>query len=105
MEKLAAPPEGRECAVDAPVAGRSAYGAGAFPSTIQDRDSHFATFWHRPGEIRVTRQPPSGRAVRPLIIGIAGGTGSGKSTVARRVAESLTGTSVAFIDMDAYYKN
>lgn len=43
--------------------------------------------------------------MKPLIIGIAGGTGSGKSTVARRIAESLTGTSVAFIDMDAYYKN
>ncbi len=43
--------------------------------------------------------------MKPLIIGIAGGTGSGKSTVARRVAESLTGTSVAFLDMDAYYKN
>lgn len=43
--------------------------------------------------------------MNPLIIGIAGGTGSGKSTVARRVAESLTNTSVAFIDMDAYYKN
>lgn len=43
--------------------------------------------------------------MKPLIIGIAGGTGSGKSTVARRVAESLGGTSVAFIDMDAYYKH
>jgi uridine kinase len=42
---------------------------------------------------------------KPLIIGIAGGTGSGKSTVARRVAEALTASSVAFIDMDAYYKN
>jgi uridine kinase len=42
---------------------------------------------------------------KPLIIGIAGGTGSGKSTVARRVAEALTDSSVAFIDMDAYYKN
>ena len=46
---------------------------------------------------------------RPFVIGIAGGTGSGKSTVARRVAEALTGggaaASVAFIDMDAYYKN
>lgn len=42
---------------------------------------------------------------KPLIIGIAGGSGSGKSTVARRVAESLTGASVAFIDMDAYYRN
>lgn len=43
--------------------------------------------------------------MKSLIIGIAGGTGSGKSTVARRVAEQLTETSVAFIDMDAYYKN
>ena len=43
--------------------------------------------------------------MKPLVIGIAGGSGSGKSTVARKVAESLVGASVAFIDMDAYYKN
>ena len=43
--------------------------------------------------------------MKPLVIGIAGGSGSGKSTVARRVAESLGGASVAFIDMDAYYCN
>jgi len=43
--------------------------------------------------------------VKPLIIGIAGGTGSGKSTVARKVADALKGASVAFIDMDAYYRN
>ena len=45
---------------------------------------------------------------KPLVIGIAGGTGSGKSTVARKVAEALTsggGASVAFVDMDAYYRN
>jgi uridine kinase len=43
---------------------------------------------------------------RPLVIGIAGGTGSGKSTVARRVAEALRATtSVAFLDMDAYYRS
>lgn len=42
---------------------------------------------------------------RPLIIGLAGGSGSGKSTVARRVAESLRAGSVALIDMDAYYRN
>jgi uridine kinase len=46
---------------------------------------------------------------RPFVIGIAGGTGSGKSTVARRVAEALasgdTPASVAFVDMDAYYRN
>lgn len=43
--------------------------------------------------------------MKPLIIGIAGGTGSGKSTVARKVADALQAASVAFIDMDAYYRN
>ncbi|MDQ6690746.1 MAG: uridine kinase [Gemmatimonadota bacterium] len=43
--------------------------------------------------------------LKPLIIGIAGGSGSGKSTVAKNVADNLTTSSVAFIDMDAYYKN
>lgn len=38
-------------------------------------------------------------------MGIAGGSGSGKTTVARKVAEQMRGSSVAFIDMDAYYKN
>lgn len=43
--------------------------------------------------------------MKPLIIGIAGGSGSGKSTVARRVAEALVAQSVRFLDMDAYYHN
>ena len=43
--------------------------------------------------------------MRPLIIGIAGGSGSGKSTVARKVAEALRPGSVAAVDMDAYYRN
>ena len=43
--------------------------------------------------------------MKPLIIGIAGGSGSGKSTVARNVAKALQAESVAFIDMDAYYHN
>ena len=42
---------------------------------------------------------------KPLMIGIAGGSGSGKSTVAKNVADLLTTSSVVFIDMDAYYKN
>jgi len=46
-------------------------------------------------------QPP----LKPLIIGIAGGTGSGKSTVARKVAEALPDASVAFLEMDAYYRD
>ena len=43
--------------------------------------------------------------MKPLIIGIAGGSGSGKSTVARRVADALGKASVVFLDMDAYYRN
>ena len=43
--------------------------------------------------------------MKPFIVGIAGGTGSGKSTVARNVARALHAESVAFIDMDAYYLN
>ena len=43
--------------------------------------------------------------MKPLIIGIAGGSGSGKSTFARKVAGALDAASVAFIDMDAYYHN
>ena len=43
--------------------------------------------------------------MKPLVIGVAGGTGSGKSTVARNVAAALGDASIAFIDMDAYYIN
>src|SRR6516225_6187845 len=41
----------------------------------------------------------------PLLIGIAGGTGSGKSTVARKIAEGLPAGSVAVIDHDSYYRD
>lgn len=42
---------------------------------------------------------------KPVIIGVAGGSGSGKSTVARKMAESLGDASIACVDMDAYYRN
>jgi len=40
-----------------------------------------------------------------LIIGIAGGTGSGKTTVARSVIERLGTGKVTFISQDNYYKD
>lgn len=43
--------------------------------------------------------------MKPFIIGIVGGTGSGKSTVARSLAGLLPTATVAFLDMDAYYRN
>ncbi len=42
---------------------------------------------------------------QPLLIGIAGGTGSGKSTVARKIAEGLPAESVSVIDHDSYYRD
>ena len=42
---------------------------------------------------------------RPLIIGIAGGTGSGKTTIARAILAELPGESVALMDHDAYYRD
>lgn len=40
-----------------------------------------------------------------LIVGIAGGTGSGKTTVVRKIIESLPKESVAVIPQDSYYKD
>ncbi|MCB9638621.1 MAG: uridine kinase [Myxococcales bacterium] len=42
---------------------------------------------------------------RALIIGIAGGTGSGKTTVARKIAEIFRSEEVLLIDQDSYYKD
>lgn len=40
-----------------------------------------------------------------IIIGIAGGTGSGKTTVVKKIIESLPAGSVAVIPQDLYYKD
>ncbi|MCK5781740.1 MAG: uridine kinase [Flavobacteriales bacterium] len=40
-----------------------------------------------------------------LVIGIAGGTGSGKTTVVRKIIESLNKNEVAILSQDAYYRD
>ena len=40
-----------------------------------------------------------------MIIGISGGTGSGKTTVANRILESVSADEVLFIQQDLYYRN
>ncbi|HEX7243052.1 MAG TPA: uridine kinase, partial [Longimicrobiaceae bacterium] len=42
--------------------------------------------------------------MKPFVIGVAGGTGSGKTTVARKIYESLHLDSAVFLDHDSYYK-
>jgi uridine kinase len=43
--------------------------------------------------------------VRPIVIGIAGGSGSGKTTVALRVAENFVNRRVVILHHDSYYRN
>lgn len=40
-----------------------------------------------------------------IIIGIAGGTGSGKTTVVKRIMDSLSKDEVALLPQDSYYKD
>jgi uridine kinase len=40
-----------------------------------------------------------------MIIGISGGTGSGKTTVANRILEAVSASEVVFIQQDSYYRN
>ena len=40
-----------------------------------------------------------------IIIGIAGGTGSGKTTVVKRISEYFSKNAVAMLPLDAYYKD
>jgi uridine kinase len=41
----------------------------------------------------------------PIVIGVAGGSGSGKTTVVRRIVESLGPDQVTVLDHDRYYRD
>ena len=40
-----------------------------------------------------------------MIIGICGGTGSGKTTIARKIVESVGAQNVVLVEQDSYYRN
>jgi len=42
---------------------------------------------------------------KPLIIGVAGGTGSGKTTIANAIIAAIDPFRIALIPHDAYYKD
>ena len=79
-----------------PFSIRSCYAIVATPTPFSGRI---------PRGVANNSYPQGTSVVKPQIIGIAGGTGSGKSTVARKVAEALPDASVAFLEMDAYYRD
>ena len=45
------------------------------------------------------------RASAPFVIGVAGGSGSGKTTVVRRIVESLGDDQVTVLEHDRYYRD
>ena len=44
-------------------------------------------------------------APKPLVIGVAGGSGSGKTTVVRRIVESIGDGQVVVLEHDRYYRD
>src|SRR3954469_8385922 len=53
------------------------------------------TTTHRTGPLRSA----------PLVIGVAGGSGSGKTTVVRRIIESIGDDQVTILEHDCYYRD
>ncbi len=51
--------------------------------------------------VSFSKHSPSG----PIVIGVAGGSGSGKTTVVRRIVESLGGAQVTVLEHDRYYRD
>src|SRR5512136_80203 len=45
------------------------------------------------------------QAVKPITIGVAGGTGSGKTTVALKILERVGFDRIAYVSHDAYYRD
>jgi uridine kinase len=43
--------------------------------------------------------------MKPFILGIAGGSGSGKTTVTRKIVSALNSESIILLDHDSYYKD
>ncbi|MEM1270035.1 MAG: zeta toxin family protein, partial [Bacteroidota bacterium] len=49
--------------------------------------------------------PESAESVRPLVIGMAGGSGSGKSTVQRKILGAFGPDQISLLDHDSYYRD
>src|SRR4026209_1751076 len=54
--------------------------------------------------METTSQGTAPRRPAPLVIGVAGGSGSGKTTVVRRIIESIGDDQVTVLEHDRYYR-
>ncbi len=59
------------------------------------------------GIVAIVEQEKSRKASenRPIVFGVAGGTASGKTTVARTILDAVGASKVAYLPHDAYYKD
>ena len=55
--------------------------------------------------IRREYNHPMSQRLTPLVIGIAGGSGSGKTTVAQTILQRVGPDRISFLQHDAYYKD
>lgn len=53
----------------------------------------------------IEERAPSMLEYRPIVFGVAGGTASGKTTVAQAVLEAVGASDVAYLPHDAYYRD
>lgn len=64
-----------------------------------------------PPEIKIAEPEPllellaADPRLRPCVLGVAGGTGSGKTTVARAILEAVSRERIAFVEQDSYYRD
>ena len=65
----------------------------------------FSSYLHVPLFECFQYNSPMQKRTSPLIIGIAGGTGSGKTTVARAILDRVGADHIAAFPHDAYYKD
>ena len=68
------------------------------------RDVATDTLWH---VAEATRQAEDSAAAGPVpvVVGVAGGSGSGKTTVVRRIVETLGDGQVTVLEHDRYYRD
>lgn len=50
-------------------------------------------------------QPPAMNKFNPLVIGVGGGSGSGKTTVVNKIVESVGWEDILLIEHDSYYRD
>ena len=55
--------------------------------------------------IGVRKEKGASRHGRPLVIGVAGGTGSGKTTISRAILSYVGSERIAYLQHDAYYRD